>query len=106
MLDVPLDHRVTALVRRSTGTGLRSLRNYSRGNTGGAPVVWASGDGTPEPFQEDDSMTASIIALLLGNGYMRMRAETALRQGCAAGWGRFRRTSAQASFCGWSSCWP
>ena len=22
-------------------------------------MVWASGDGTPEPFQEDDSMTAS-----------------------------------------------
>jgi hypothetical protein len=22
-------------------------------------VVWASGDGIPEPFQEDDSMTAS-----------------------------------------------
>src|SRR5437870_9772067 len=59
MLDVPLDHRVTALVRRSTGTGLRSARKYSRGNTRGAPVVWASGDGTPEPFQEDDSMTAS-----------------------------------------------
>src|SRR5207248_11578990 len=48
-----------AFVPRSTGTGLRSLRNYSRGNTCGAPVVWASGDGTPEPFQEDDSMTAS-----------------------------------------------
>src|SRR6266853_4781328 len=56
---VPLDHGVTAFVRRSTGTGLRSLRNYSRGNTGGALVVWASGDGTPKPFQEDDSMTAS-----------------------------------------------
>src|SRR5437667_553910 len=59
MLDVPLDHRVTALVRRSTGTGLRSPRKYSRGNTRGAPVVWASGDATPEPFQEDDCMTAS-----------------------------------------------
>jgi len=34
-----------------------------------------------------------LIALLLGNGYVRMRAETALRQGVAAGWSRFRRTS-------------
>ena len=34
-----------------------------------------------------------LIALLLGNGYIRMRAENALRQGRAAGWGRFRRTS-------------
>ena len=34
-----------------------------------------------------------LIALLLGNGYIRMRAENALRQGVAAGWGRFRRTS-------------
>src|SRR6266699_4036782 len=59
MLDVPLDHRVTALVRRSTGTGLRSPRKYSRGNTRGVPVVWASGDGIPAPFQENDSMTAS-----------------------------------------------
>src|SRR5438094_6436679 len=184
----------SAFVRLSTGTGLRSPRKYSRGNTRG-PAVWASGDDTPEPFQEDDSMTAStavsqllarwahlyghtpgsatvtylhlvgilvgggvavaadraslrlspatpdwsqelarlagvhrwvvaglalifasgllmmfaelhsfatsvlfwtkmgLIALLLGNGYIRMRAETALRQGLAAGWGRFRRTS-------------
>jgi len=34
-----------------------------------------------------------LIALLLGNGYVRMRSERALRQGCAAGWERFRRTS-------------
>src|SRR5439155_25024898 len=61
MLDVPLDHRVTALVRRSTGTRLRSPRKYSRGNPRGAPVVWASGDATPEPSQEDDSMTASTV---------------------------------------------
>ena len=34
-----------------------------------------------------------LIVLLLGNGYIRMRAENALRQGLAAGWNRFRRTS-------------
>lgn len=34
-----------------------------------------------------------LIALLLGNGFVRMRAETALRQGQASGWRRFRRTS-------------
>ena len=34
-----------------------------------------------------------LVALLLGNGYARMRAETALRHGWAAGWSRFRRTS-------------
>src|SRR5207248_4124023 len=185
-----------AFVPRSTGTGLRSLRNYSRGNTCGAPVVWASGDGTPEPFQEDDSMTAStavsqllarwahlyghtpvsatvtylhlvgilvgggvavaadraslrlspetlpdwrteldrlaavhrwvvgglaiifasgvlmalaqvanfgtsvvfwtkmgLVALLIGNGYARLRTEIALRQGSLAAWSWFRRTS-------------
>jgi len=34
-----------------------------------------------------------LVALLLGNGLVRMRAETALRQGHATGWRRFRRTS-------------
>ncbi len=33
-----------------------------------------------------------LIALLLGNGFLRMRAETALRQD-RTGWGRFRATS-------------
>ena len=34
-----------------------------------------------------------LITLLLGNGFVRMRVETALRQGLVAGWERFRRTS-------------
>jgi len=34
-----------------------------------------------------------LITLLLGNGFVRMRVETALRQGLVAGWKRFRRTS-------------
>jgi hypothetical protein len=42
-----------------------------------------------------------LIVLLLGNGYIRMRAETALRQGVPAGWNRFRRTSV-ASLVLWS----
>lgn len=33
-----------------------------------------------------------LVALLLGNGYARMRVETALRHGLA-GWSRFHRTS-------------
>jgi hypothetical protein len=41
-----------------------------------------------------------LIALLLGNGFVRMRAETSLRQGHASGWRRFRRTS-MASFALW-----
>ncbi len=34
-----------------------------------------------------------LITFLLGNGFVRMRAETAVRRGVAAGWERFRRTS-------------
>jgi uncharacterized protein DUF6644 len=34
-----------------------------------------------------------LIALLLGNGFVRMRAETALRRGRATGWGQFRAAS-------------
>ncbi len=34
-----------------------------------------------------------LITLLLGNGFVRIRVETALRQGLVAGWERFRRTS-------------
>jgi hypothetical protein len=34
-----------------------------------------------------------LVALLIGNGYARLRVELALRQGTAARWGLFRRTS-------------
>ena len=34
-----------------------------------------------------------LVALLLGNGYARLRTEIALRQGSVAAWGWFRRTS-------------
>ena len=34
-----------------------------------------------------------LVVLLIGNGYARLRVELALRQGPAARWGWFRRTS-------------
>ena len=34
-----------------------------------------------------------LVVLLIGNGYARLRVEVALRQGSAARWGWFRRTS-------------
>jgi len=34
-----------------------------------------------------------LVALLIGNGFARLRVEVALRQGSAARWGWFRRTS-------------
>src|SRR6266550_8029382 len=65
----------------------------------GLALIFAS--GLLMMFAQLDSFATSVvfwtkmglIALLLGNGYIRMRAENALRQGLAAGWGRFRRAS-------------
>lgn len=34
-----------------------------------------------------------LVGLLLGNGYVRMRAESGLRQGASRGWRLFRRSS-------------
>ena len=39
------------------------------------------------------SATVTYLHLLLGNGYIRMRVVTALRQGVGAGWSGFRRAS-------------
>src|SRR5437879_1968441 len=47
-----------------------------------------------------------LIALLLGNGYVRMRSERALRQGCAAGWGGSRGTRAAVLCWCRASSWP
>jgi hypothetical protein len=65
----------------------------------GLAFIFAS--GVLMMFAELDRLGTSVvfwikmglIALLLGNGYIRMRAEHALRLGRAAGWGRFRRAS-------------
>jgi len=52
---------------------LARLASVHRWVVGGLALIFASG--------------------LLGNGYIRMRAETALRQGVGAGWSGFRRAS-------------
>ena len=78
---------------------LARLASVHRWVVAGLALIFAS--GLLMMFAELDSFATSVvfwtkmglIALLLGNGYIRMRAETALRQGLAAGWGRFRRTS-------------
>jgi len=78
---------------------LARLASVHRWVVAGLALIFAS--GLLMMFAELDSFATSVvfwtkmglIALLLGNGYIRMRAETALRQGRAAGWGRFRRTS-------------
>ena len=78
---------------------LTRLAGVHRWVLGGLALIFAS--GLLMMFAELDTFVTSVvfwtkmglIALLLGNGYLRMRAETALRQGLAAGWGRFRQTS-------------
>jgi hypothetical protein len=78
---------------------LARLASVHRWVEAGLALIFAS--GLLMMFAELDSFATSVvfwtkmglIALLLGNGYVRMRAETALRLGRAAGWGRFRRTS-------------
>jgi hypothetical protein len=78
---------------------LARLAGVHRWVVGGLALIF--GSGLLMMFAELGSLATSVvfwtkmglIALLLGNGYVRMRAESALRQGSAAGWGRFRRTS-------------
>src|SRR4029077_471691 len=65
----------------------------------GLALIFAS--GLLMAFAELDRVAVSVVfwtkmglvALLLGNGYVRMRAEQALRLGGAGGWGRFRWAS-------------
>ncbi len=78
---------------------LARLASVHRWVVAGLALIFAS--GLLMMFAELDSFATSVvfwtkmglIALLLGNGYIRMRAESALRQGVAAGWDRFRRSS-------------
>ena len=78
---------------------LTRLASVHRWVLGGLALIFAS--GLLMMFAELGSLAKSgvfwtkmgLIALLLGNGYLRMRAETALRQGAGAGWSGFRRAS-------------
>lgn len=78
---------------------LTRLASVHRWVVAGLALIFAS--GLLMMFAELGSFATSVvfwtkmglIALLLGNGYLRMRAETALRQGVAAGWSRFRWAS-------------
>jgi hypothetical protein len=78
---------------------LARLASVHRWVVGGLALIFAS--GLLMMFAELNRFATSavfwtkmgLIALLLGNGYIRMRAETALQQGRAAGWGWFRRAS-------------
>jgi len=78
---------------------LARLASVHRWVLGGLTLIFAS--GLLMMLAELGTLATSVvfwskmelIALLLGNGYARMRAETALRQGAAAGWGGFRRAS-------------
>lgn len=78
---------------------LARLASVHRWVVAGLALIFAS--GLLMMFAELDSFATSVvfwtkmglIALLLGNGYVRMRAEHALRQGLVAGWVRFRRAS-------------
>ena len=78
---------------------LARLGSVHRWVVAGLALIFAS--GLLMMFAQLDSFATSVvfwtkmglIALLLGNGYIRMRAENALRQGLAAGWGRFHGAS-------------
>src|SRR5439155_99491 len=78
---------------------LTRLAGVHRWVVAGLALIFAS--GVLMMLAELDSVATSVvfwtkmglIALLLGNGYVRMRAENALQQGLAAGWRRFRRAS-------------
>ena len=78
---------------------LARLASVHRWVIAGLALIFAT--GLLMMFAELDRVATSVvfwtkmwlIALLLGNGYIRMRAEHALGQNRAAGWGRFRRAS-------------
>ena len=80
-------------------TELDRLAAVHRWVVGGLALIFAS--GLLMALAQVDTLGTSVVfwtkmglvALLLGNGYARLRTEIALRQGSVAAWGWFRRTS-------------
>ena len=80
-------------------TELDRLAAVHRWVVGGLALIFAS--GLLMALAQVDSFGTSVVfwtkmglvALLLGNGYARLRTEIALRQGSVAAWGWFRWTS-------------
>ncbi len=80
-------------------TELDRLATVHRWVVGGLALILAS--GVLMALAELGSLVTSVVfwtkmglvALLIGNGYARLRAEMALRQGSVAAWGWFRWTS-------------
>jgi hypothetical protein len=78
---------------------LDRLAAVHRWVVGGLALIFAS--GLLLLLTEVDTFATSgvfwvkmgLVALLLGNGYARLRCEIALRQGSVARWGWFRRAS-------------
>jgi hypothetical protein len=81
------------------GRELDRLAAVHRWVVGGLALIFAS--GLLMTLAEIETFAVSsvfwikmgLVALLLGNGYARLRVETALRQGSVAGWSWFRRAS-------------
>jgi hypothetical protein len=78
---------------------LARLASVHRWVVAGLALIFAS--GLLMMLAKLDSLATSVlfwtkmglIAMLLGNGYIRMRAERMLQRGLVAGWSRFRRTA-------------
>jgi len=78
---------------------LDRLAAVHRWVVGGLALIFAS--GLLLLLAEVDTFATSVVfwtkmglvALLIGNGYARLRFEIALRRGCVARWAWFRRTS-------------
>jgi len=91
--------RLSPATRPDWRTELDRLAAVHRWVVGGLALIFASGVlmalaqvanfGTSVVFWSK----MGLVALLIGNGYARLRTEMALRRGSVAAWGWFRRTS-------------
>jgi len=88
--------RLSPATRPDWRTELDRLAAVHRWVVGGLALIFASGVlmalgtlGTSVVFWTK----MGFVALLIGNGYARLRTEMALRRGSVAAWGWFRRTS-------------